>query len=426
MRKGCLGSIFIILILFGLLADTASLFAQTPPLTIVNLKTALKAIRQKQLNITYNELIERIKNRRVDFNLTSSRESELIKAGAPQEVIDAIRENGPDPVETKPFTIVDVFRALKKGKTPDKQKSLISQIQTRKVNGKLTQEEEDYFVDDGANPDLIAAIKDNPAVTEKITVNPSDPIKTVKNSIGMEFVLMKKGSFSMGSEIGADDEKPVRTITFPEDFYMGRYEVTQGQWQEVMGDTEKKLALANVVDYSQGDNFPIVWVSWDEAKLFISKLNERNDGFVYSLPSEAEWEYGCRGGTNTKYAFGDTISLDQANFKNFFAVEVPTIDTPDKDINMIREVGSYKQNKFGLFDMHGNVWEWVEDTYGSNYKGLKQDGTANTKGDAELRVMRGGSWATGINSYLRCSARYSDKPDKQSNQIGFRVVARKK
>lgn len=221
------------------------------------------------------------------------------------------------------------------------------------------------------------------------------------------------GSFMMGSENGYSNEKPVQRVTIREEFYMGRYEVTQGQWMAVMG--------TNPSNFKGCDNCPVELVSWNDAQEFLRKLNKMNDGYTYRLPSEAEWEYACRAGTTTEFAFGDSLSSTQANFDGNYPY-----GGAERGVYLKKTVpvGSYQPNAFGLYDMHGNVSEWCQDWYHDTYAGAPTDGSAwLSGGEQEFRVLRGGSWAeNAIN--LRSAVRHLNEPGvRYYHTYGFRVVA---
>jgi formylglycine-generating enzyme required for sulfatase activity len=254
-----------------------------------------------------------------------------------------------------------------------------------------------------------------------------------QNQLGMEFQFIPSGTFMMGStdaqvkdavancrkfqsssNCGSwlfSNETPQRLVTISQGFWMGRHEVTQGQYEAVMGRNPSQFKDC-------GKDCPVDFVFWDDAKEFIKRLNDRSDWFVYSLPSEAEWEYAARAGTTTAFAFRDSLSSTQANFLGIYpygnALRGPTLYKPTK-------VGSYSPNAWGLYDMHGNVRELVEDIYTDTYDGLPTDGSPNTtRGDNRIRVARGGSWDD-IGYRLRSAKR---EPSALSIYKGFRVVAR--
>lgn len=230
----------------------------------------------------------------------------------------------------------------------------------------------------------------------------------------IELVYVSAGSFMMGSNNGGADEKPVHQVTIKKGFYMGRYEVTQAEWQQVMGSNPS---------YFQGDNLPVEQVSWDDAQSFISKLNERGDGFKYRLPTEAEWEYACRAGTTTDFAFGNALSSEQANFNGTYPYGGATLGVYRERTTA---VGSFAPNAFGLNDMHGNVWEWCEDWHHASYEGAPNDGSARLSGgEQKYRVLRGGSWSDDAFG-LRSAFRYWLFVVGRYDSFGFRVVAVKR
>jgi formylglycine-generating enzyme required for sulfatase activity/tRNA A-37 threonylcarbamoyl transferase component Bud32 len=227
--------------------------------------------------------------------------------------------------------------------------------------------------------------------------------RAVKNAFGMEMVLIPAGSFMMGSENGASDEKPAHRVTINYSFYMGKYEMTQAQWYTVMGNNPSGFRGCDLETLGQ---CPVERVSWDDAKEFLRKLNAQNDGYMYRLPSEAEWEYACRAGTTGDYA-GDVDAMGW--YKN---------NSGDKT----RPVGQKQANGFGLYDMHGNVWEWCEDWYHENYSGAPVDGSAWESGGLTWRVVRGGSWFY-IAANMRSAHRSRYDPGVRNNDLGLRIVA---
>jgi len=166
------------------------------------------------------------------------------------------------------------------------------------------------------------------------------------NNLGMKLVYIPAGVFDMGSADGDSDEKPVHKVQITKGFYMGQYEVTQAQYESVMGSNPS---------YFKGENNPVEEVSWEEAVAFCKKLSSRENK-TYRLPTEAEWEYACRAGSTTKYCFGDSES------------QLGDYAWNDKNSNFsTHPVGQKQQNNWGLYDMHGNVYEWCQDWYGENY-----------------------------------------------------------
>ncbi len=201
-----------------------------------------------------------------------------------------------------------------------------------------------------------------------------------------------------------NDEKPPHSVSI-KSFALGKYEVTQGQWKTVMGSNPSRFA-------SCGENCPVENVSWDDIQQYIKKLNA-SSGQQYRLPSEAEWEYAARAGTTTQYAWGDSIGKNNANCNGCGS---------EWDNKTTAPVGRFNANAFGLYDMHGNVWEWVQDCWHDDYKGAPGDGSAWTSSCSEnRRVLRGGSWDYGP-AILRSASRGRDTPDSRDGNIGFRLA----
>ncbi|AKB23789.1 serine/threonine kinase [Methanosarcina sp. MTP4] len=236
---------------------------------------------------------------------------------------------------------------------------------------------------------------------------------------GMEFILIPAGEFEMGSLLDEKDrydyEIPAHNVQFKNPFYMGKYPVTQKQWVAVMGDNPSSF---------KGDDRPVESVSWKDVQEFIKKLNEKEDTDKYLLPSEAEWEYACRAGTTTKYSFGDDESKlgDYAWYSGYSTFE----EWKENRDKILKEgkthlVGQKKPNPWGLYDMHGNVWEWVQDRYHSDYNGAPSDGSAWEDGNSSNRVIRGGSWGD-LARYCRSASRAGPGPDSRVSYVGFRLL----
>ena len=232
-----------------------------------------------------------------------------------------------------------------------------------------------------------------------------------EEATGMEFVYVPGGCFQMGSNDGSSDEKPVHKVCL-DGFWMGKYEVTQAQWENIMGENPSHF---------KGEDRPVETVSWNDAQAFLKNFRSLGDfgNLTPRLPTEAEWEYAARAGTTTPFFFGETISADQANYDGKY-----TYGKGNKGVYRERttDVGSFPSNDFGLYDMHGNVWEWVADTYHENYKGAPNDGSVWGKlGDKKAKVLRGGSWNFGPH-YCRSANRGWSDPDDRGNSLGARVV----
>jgi formylglycine-generating enzyme required for sulfatase activity len=202
------------------------------------------------------------------------------------------------------------------------------------------------------------------------------------------------------------------------DFYMGKYEVTQGQWKAVMGSLPTRMN--DLGNEFKGDDLPVVSVSWNEAKVFIEKLNKLTGG-DYRLPSEAEWEYAERAGSQEAFSFGPTITPEVANYNG---VHPYGQAAKGKYEGHPVRVGSYLANAFGLFDMHGNVQEMCEDTWHYSYNGAPTDGRAwaDIPGlFSPLRVFRGGGWRYPA-PYCRSVIRINLFPEDRYDSMGFRLV----
>jgi formylglycine-generating enzyme required for sulfatase activity len=242
------------------------------------------------------------------------------------------------------------------------------------------------------------------------------------NGATLEMVGIPGGSFMMGApatEAGRHaDEGPLHRVDAPP-FWMAKFEITQKQWLAVMGRFLTEPGF-------RGDELPVEKVSWDDAQAFLRELNRKlglqNKGrqYQYRLPSEAEWEYAARAGTDTPFAFGETITPQVVNYNSSY----PYASAPrvDRELETI-EVGSLGvANAFGLFDMHGNVWEWCEDVYHKDYNGAPADGSAwLSGGDPSDRTMRGGSWN---NEAVNCRSaeRAWVETNTRMKTVGFRVA----
>ena len=244
--------------------------------------------------------------------------------------------------------------------------------------------------------------------------------KAITNSVGMQFVLIPAPAepFTMGSRLGTDElivrfggtevfykvEKPFHPVKIGRAFYLLTTPVTQGQWQRVMGENPSSFKDC-------GEDCPVEMVSWDDAQRFIARLNQMEGAASYRLPSEAEWEYAGRAGNDTEFFFGN----DAGRLGEFAWYSA-------NSNNKTHPVGRKKSNAWGLYDMPGNVWEWVEDDWHATYDGAPADGSAwIDKKRGSARVVRGGGWGVTAR-YCRLAARYYGNPAARTGHTGFRLV----
>ena len=228
--------------------------------------------------------------------------------------------------------------------------------------------------------------------------------------INLDMLWCKPGTFQMGSpedEKDREDNETLHEVTLTQGFYLGKYEVTQEQWEKVLAMNPSKYGHSYA---HHKTNLPVEKVSWDDAMGFCKELTQREkaagrlpEGWSYTLPTEAQWEYACRAGTKTAYSFGDTITLKQANY----GVEFHT-----------RPVGSYPSAPWGFHDLHGNVWEWCSDWWGDYPNGSASDPVGPS--DGSERVHRGGSWSL-IGRNLRSADRGRSTPGTRVYDLGFRL-----
>ena len=240
------------------------------------------------------------------------------------------------------------------------------------------------------------------------------------DKVRFEMVVIPGGTFLMGSSERrpARNEAPLHSVTI-KTFLMSKYPITKSQWKAVAKLGQVKIPLKLQPSRSGGAKHPIVEISWDEAVEFCDRLS-RKTGHVYRLPSEAEWEFACRAGTTTPFHFGETITPDLANYDGTFPYHLePKGENRKKAI----DVGSFPfANAFGLFDMHGNVWEWCLDHWHETCYETPTDGRAYfKKTESRNRVIRGGSWRNEP-KLCRSSSRFFDQADSKSNNISFRVI----
>lgn len=211
----------------------------------------------------------------------------------------------------------------------------------------------------------------------------------------MDFALLPPGQFIAGSpstEAGHQADEVLYPVRIAAPLYMAIHEVTKGQWAAVMDPG----AAADPADA----HLPVVNVNWHDVRLFLDRLNAGKP-WRFRLPSETEWEYACRAGTTTPYSTGPFLSTDEANYNGEFPL--PGQST-GKNRRELTPVGSFPPNAWGLFDMHGNAWEWTNDAY-----------------DEARKVIRGGSWRFNADS-ARCALRYNHRPQDRGDSLGFRIV----
>ena len=236
-------------------------------------------------------------------------------------------------------------------------------------------------------------------------------LEDLGNGVVLEMVYIPSGTFMMGSPSTerrrSDNESPQHQVTVPA-FYAGKYLITQAQYEAVMG---------NNPSHFKGKKRPVEQVSWDLAVEFCQKLSEKT-GKNYRLLSEAEWEYACRAGTTTPFYFGEAVTTDLVNcYRDYpYGAERKGLYR-----GKTMDVGSFGPNLFGLYDMHGQVWEWCSDKWHSNYDGAPTDGSSWEIGTDNYRVLRGGSWYD-YAIHCRAAYRYFNSAVNSNRYRGFRVA----
>jgi formylglycine-generating enzyme required for sulfatase activity len=242
----------------------------------------------------------------------------------------------------------------------------------------------------------------------------------ISTTVGMKLVLVPAGEFLMGSpdsdKAASADEKPPHRVRITRPFYLGMYEVTQGQYRAVTGE--------NPSGFKGSDDLPVESISWNDAIAFCNTLSLRegltpyyhagagtvSGGEGYRLPTEAEWEYACRAGSTTRYSFGDN------------AARLGEYGWFDRNSgSQTQPVGQKGPNAFGLHDMHGNVWEWCWDPYDENYNGQSPGADPPGPSQAAFRVIRGGSWINNA-PHVRSAFRHSGAPGYRDIDVGFRLA----
>jgi formylglycine-generating enzyme required for sulfatase activity len=233
-----------------------------------------------------------------------------------------------------------------------------------------------------------------------VVVSPS----MIMHGLGMPFKLIVPGAFVMGSKNGEENERPPHQTTISRPFYMGTNAVTQSDWMRLM----QSPPWAGIARVQEGDNFPAVNVTWFEAQMYVTRLSEADKHNSYYLPTEEEWEYAARAGTTTAFSFGD----DERDMRFFGWYRDITQNAEEYP----HEVGKKRANPWGLYDMHGNVWEWTDNWCYGSYE-------AQPKLTPWEKVLRGGAWdypAYGARSAFRTSL----LPTRTNATIGFRLIRR--
>jgi formylglycine-generating enzyme required for sulfatase activity len=266
-------------------------------------------------------------------------------------------------------------------------------------------------------------------LAERLTTGKAAYPKRITNSLGMEFVYIPPGEFMMGSpedEPGRDDDETQHHVTLTRGFYMQTTQVTVGQWKQFVAENPdyqgdgknvwRCKGMGEVEGFSQEDTHPVACVSWNEAQAFINWLNQKEKTDRYRLPTEAEWEYACRAGTTTPFFFGNCLSTDQANYNGNYPLDgCPKGEYREKTT----PVASFPPNDWGLYDMHGNVYEWCQDWFADYPTDAVTDPAG--PGSGSYRVLRGGSWFI-YARFCRSANRYGSAPDKHFGSLGFRLA----
>ncbi len=221
-------------------------------------------------------------------------------------------------------------------------------------------------------------------------------------------VLLPTGSFIMGEEHGDRSEKPTHRVSIPKPFAIGKYEITVGEWQACVLDKGCSQQSEKV---GNSERAPIRDISWTDAQMYVDWLSQKT-GDSYRLPTESEWEYAARGGTTTRYWWGDQFQPGKLSCKGCGG---------SWNRKYPAQVGSHAANPFGLHDMNGNVWEWVSDCWHDSYVGAPTDGSSWKRKNCTVRVLRGGSWRND-SSYMYSALRFRYDADVRYLLNGFRVA----
>lgn len=230
------------------------------------------------------------------------------------------------------------------------------------------------------------------------------------NGLTLELLVIPAGTFRMGSlpHAGSPEETPQHFVSL-KSFLLGKFLITQAQWKVIMG----KLPPCRF----KGDDLPVERVSWQDAQRFCQQLSKKTQR-MYRLPSETEWEYACRAGTTSPFSFGETITIDVANFNGEHSFRA---EPRGHYIHVTTAGGTFPPNAFGLYDMHGNLWDWCADNWLDDYSSSPRDGSSYQKKDSRYRIARGGSWHEPP-ALCRSASRIKFLQTDAEEFIGFRVA----
>jgi formylglycine-generating enzyme required for sulfatase activity len=270
-----------------------------------------------------------------------------------------------------------------------------------------------YTVQDGAG---------NTATTTRTVTVTGNRSVDLNATVAMDMIWCPPGTFTMGSplsEAGRQSDETEHNVSLTQGFYLGKYEVTQAQYEAVMTGNTNSLS-PTPSNWPNNPDRPVEKVSWDDAQVFLTRLNQLQAdnlpaGWNYVLPTESQWEYACRAGTTTAYSWGDNITSTNANWNH-------GMDNPNQTI----DVGGFTANPWGFFDMHGNVWEWTADAYQATYPADNpvidptNPGTSGSK-----RILRGGDWSNSGGRSLRSAKRNGVNSNGRGTNVGFRLSLQK-
>ena len=251
--------------------------------------------------------------------------------------------------------------------------------------------------------------------SESVPATGDESSFSISSTVSLDMIYVESGTFTMGSpitEAGRFSDETEHNVTLTKGFYLGKYEVTQAQYEAVMSGNTDGLS-ATPSNWPGNPNRPVEQVSHDDIQIFLSRLNNQQSGnipagWAYVLPTESQWEYACRAGTDTAYSWGDSITASNANYSS-------------SGLSQTRDVGYYAANPWGFFDMHGNVWEWTAGIYDGNYPTGNPVVDPTGLASGSDRVYRGGSWIS-VGSTLRSALRRYSSPSSRYGSLGFRVA----